>query len=207
MSYPRRFDLNQFDSSSVSGANNAAHMTNNGYPVPLDPYQAQSFGGIPAPIAYSNSNPSIHPPNMFLPPIDFSVPPPNFPQMNVSKWHTNTSRLSSIMTTKHLFSIVRWCRCNIHQCQRYLRMDYNSRNSRHRTIITICNHKAKNVVETIDEKITKRHPNGKDHHLHCHHLVIEIVQMHICQPKSDYMKENRPIVSIHLTKTPEEIEQ
>lgn len=105
MSYPPGFDVNRLDNSSVPRPNNAAQMPNNSYHVPLDPFQAQSYGGIPAPITYPNSNHSVRPPNMFFPPIDFSVPPPNIPQMNVSRPIVND--LKNHCRTLNLFDI-RW---------------------------------------------------------------------------------------------------
>lgn len=82
MSYPQRFD-----SSLASKANNLPIYN---YSEQLNPLQSQLCGGLPAQMFHPNQNPnqnpnpSIHPPNLFFPPIDFSVPPPNFPQLNVS---------------------------------------------------------------------------------------------------------------------------
>lgn len=63
-------------------------MDNNNYSGQLDPFHMQSYNGMPTPITYPNANlnpnPPVRPPNMFYPPIDFSVPPPNFTQINVS---------------------------------------------------------------------------------------------------------------------------
>lgn len=65
-------------------------MENNNYSGQLDPFHLQSYNGIPPAVTYpngnanANQNPSGPPSNMFYPPIDFSVPPPNFTQMNVS---------------------------------------------------------------------------------------------------------------------------
>lgn len=88
MSYPQQFDSNRFDNSSGSRPNTVIRMPNNSYAGQMtDPFQAQSFAGIPAPIPYSNTNPnpnSLCPANMFFPPVDFSVPPPIFPPINVS---------------------------------------------------------------------------------------------------------------------------
>lgn len=90
MSYPPGFDSNRFGNSSDPRPNNAAQMPNNIFHVQSDPFQAQPYGGMPTPITYQNSNQSARPSNMFFPPIDFppidfSVPPPNIPQMNVSR--------------------------------------------------------------------------------------------------------------------------
>lgn len=81
MSFPQRFDSNRFENTHGSSANNGTQMPTNNFQGPYDAFQTQSCG-IPAPITYTN--PSIRPTNMFFPPIDFSVPPPNFTQINVS---------------------------------------------------------------------------------------------------------------------------
>lgn len=66
-------------------------MANNNYSGQLDPFHMQSYGhGMPTPITYPNQNvnssvPQPPPQNMFFPPMNFSVPPPTFPQMNVSE--------------------------------------------------------------------------------------------------------------------------
>lgn len=84
MSNPQRFDANRFENVPAQSSNNSAQLPNNGYQRQFDPYQAsQSYGQMPAPVSYPN--PVVHPPNMLFPPIDFSVPPPNFAQMNVSQ--------------------------------------------------------------------------------------------------------------------------
>lgn len=84
MSYPHRFDPNQFENAPAQSANNAAPLpNNNGYQGQYDSFHTnQSYGQMPAPVSYPN--PSVQPANVFLPPIDFSVPPPNFGQVNVS---------------------------------------------------------------------------------------------------------------------------
>lgn len=76
-------------------------MDNNNYSGQLDPFHLQqSYNGMPTPITYpnANQNSSVRPPNMFFPPIDFSVPPPNFAQMNVSMRCYKTSQKFSMIT-------------------------------------------------------------------------------------------------------------
>lgn len=86
MSYPQRFDSNRYENVPDSRSNNAASMQNNNYQGQFDSFQSQSHGSAPAQASYPN--PTVHPSNMFFPPIDFSIPPPNFnTPVNVSTNH------------------------------------------------------------------------------------------------------------------------
>lgn len=80
----RQFHLDHLENSPVFSAKNPIQMENNNYSGQVDPFHLQSYNGMPTPITYPNPNPPVRPPNVFYPPIDFSVPPPNFAQMNVS---------------------------------------------------------------------------------------------------------------------------
>lgn len=95
MSFPQRFDSNRFENAQGSNANNCTQMPNSNFQGPYDSFQAQSYGRIPAPVTYPN--PPIRPTNMFFPPMDFSVPPPNFTQMNVSATNRNKQDIVIIL--------------------------------------------------------------------------------------------------------------
>lgn len=80
MSYPYQYDSNQCNNNLINSIpNNPSEILNNEHNSQYDTFHSQTYGGIPAPIPYQN-----HPPNMVFPPMDFSVPPPNFQPQNLN---------------------------------------------------------------------------------------------------------------------------
>lgn len=98
MSHPQRFQSSHLENSQVASGKNSIQMANNNYPGQLDSLHIQSYNGMPTAHTYPNPNPnlSVCPPNVFFPPVDFSVPPPNFPQMNVSKIHYSLNLIANL---------------------------------------------------------------------------------------------------------------
>lgn len=79
MSYPYQYDPNQCDSRLNMVSNNTTGKIKNEPNSQYDTFQSQVYGQMPAPIPYPSQ-----PKNLLFPPMDFSVPPPNFQSQNVN---------------------------------------------------------------------------------------------------------------------------
>lgn len=80
MSYPYQYDPNHCNNNLINSIpNNQTGILNNELNSQYDTSHSQTYGGIPEPIPYQN-----HPTNMVFPPMDFSVPPPNFQSQNLN---------------------------------------------------------------------------------------------------------------------------
>nr|AFX89030.1 drosha [Mayetiola destructor] len=80
MSYPYQYDPNHCDNNLINSIpNNQTGTLNSELNSQCNTFYPHSYGGVPTPISYQN-----HPNNVIFPPMDFSVPPPNFQSQNLN---------------------------------------------------------------------------------------------------------------------------
>lgn len=80
MSYPNKYDPHQCSNSLKNAIpNNQMGISKKELNSQCDTFHSQTYGGLPAPIPYQNQ-----PTNVVFPPMDFSVPPPNFQPQNLN---------------------------------------------------------------------------------------------------------------------------